>query len=310
MNPSVSIAVHGASGRMGRAIVRLALQDPATRARKDPERATAIGFRAIGACGARAGCGSAARVFQAFATSANITATVPGTWPGSVAHKRGSGARPRHGWMGIPWIGGRWNRLCSTNVIVDYSRMASICGYVSFAYATSLPGKAAPFHSFPPPLPECARNRAPESAMRDRGRTGDARDGTPTGEKRQGTACLRYSPSALVIFRAGHVRTRAHQRLPRHASARPPAATGTAGSDWVSARAGTGPLLSPMALHGNTGRWNVLAGQHFPVARRTRHGRNTCFAGRNAASGCPLHLAVWGRVQARRFLAMRRERNR
>ena len=31
MNPSVSIAVHGASGRMGRAIVRLALQDPATR---------------------------------------------------------------------------------------------------------------------------------------------------------------------------------------------------------------------------------------------------------------------------------------
>jgi len=52
--------------------------------------------------------------------------------------------------MGIPWLGGRWNRFGSTNVIVDYSRVASICGYVSIAYATSLPGKAAPFHSLPP----------------------------------------------------------------------------------------------------------------------------------------------------------------
>jgi len=49
-----------------------------------------------------------------------------------------------------------------------------------------------------------------------------------------------------------------------------------------------------MARHGSTGRYIVIARQHCPAARSTRRDDEELLAGRNAASGCPLYLAVCG----------------
>ena len=152
--------------------------------------------------------------------------------------------------MGILWIGGRRSRFGSTNVIVDYSRIASIWWIRVHCVATSLPGKSAPFHSFPPPPLLRAKSLRREARCVIVVDPGSNKD-------------VHHRPATRRMRAAGICATTACATVPRnrHAALR-----------WVSTRACAGPLASPAALRGSTGCCVATVRQHGPATRGRHRG--------------------------------------